>query len=304
MQYEIISDEQVATRARWVNDLRNAAASFAATSERTFEALKAEVSSDGGEALLSHIRFCGTIPESYAHDSTEEKAYSKYTDSVIAEALGFIGLNAQVLDGRADMADVEAASRDYDLVADAKAFRLTRTAKNQKDFKVAAMDRWRYSKMYSVVVAPIDHLPARTSQIYLDASSRNVCVLSYSHLAAVVRAKMTVGDDFAIELLHELLKEPGLMNPGKDAQAYWRRLNVILLENNPTMGDIWKTEKIANTECVSILKEEGLRFYSEERTKILRLSKEEAVSRLLKSYRIEDKIAAINRFSQNRLLDI
>ena len=33
----------------------------------------------------------------------------------------------------------------YSLVADAKAFRLSRTAKNQKDFKVQAMDglAWR-----------------------------------------------------------------------------------------------------------------------------------------------------------------
>jgi hypothetical protein len=37
---------------------------------------------------------------------------------------------------RADSADVEGATKDYTIVGDAKAFRLSRTAKNQKDFKV------------------------------------------------------------------------------------------------------------------------------------------------------------------------
>lgn len=301
-----VTNEQVATRGRWVAMLADSATTFAATSRRTFDVLKHEVDQGGYEPLLSHVRFCGTIPEKYRHDSTEEKAYSKYTDSVIAEALTFIGLNALVLDGRADMADVEAATvgNGYDLVADAKAFRLTRTAKNQKDFKVAAMDRWRYSKEFAVVVAPIDHLPARSSQIYLDASSRNVCVLSYSHLAAVIQAKVAFGADFAIGVLHRLLAEPGLMNPSKDAQAYWRGLNRILVSAGPGMKDVWKAEKEANLAVVDILKREGLEYYSEERSKILRLSHEEALQRLLDTSKIDDKVAAIRGFAGNGLLDV
>lgn len=299
-----VSPKQIDTRDRWVATLAESASSFAATSRRTFEVLKREVDVEGYEQLLSHLRFCGVIPERYRHDSTEEKAYSKYTDSVIAEALTFIGLNAVVLDGRADMADVEAAAAGYDLVADAKAFRLTRTAKNQKDFKVAAMDRWRYSKEFAVVVAPIDQLPTRNSQIYLDASSRNVCVLSYSHLAAVVQSKVTIGEEFAVNLLRGLLAEPGLMNPSKDAQAYWRSLNRVLLGSASEMRDIWKVEKEANIAAVGVLKTEGLNYYSEERTSILRLSHQEALDRLLDSYKIDDKIAAIRRFAGNGLLDI
>lgn len=299
-----VTEEQIATRKRWVATLGQSASTFAATSRRTFDALKREVDQGGYEHLLSHIRFSGTIPERYRHDSTEEKAYSKYTDSVIAEALTFIGLNAVVLDGRGDMADVEAAAAEYDLVADAKAFRLTRTAKNQKDFKVAAMDRWRYSKEFAVVVAPIDHLPGRTSQIYLDASSRNVCLLSYSHLAAVIQSKVTLGEDFAIDLFHRLLAEPGLMHPSKDAQAYWRSVNRTLLGTTPEMRDIWKTEKEANLAAVGVLKTEGLEYYSEERTKVLRLSHNEALQRLLENYKIDDKIAAIQGFATSGLLDV
>lgn len=300
-----ISAQQIETRMRWVKTLSESAETFAATSRRTFDALRMEVEQGGYGHLLSHIRFCGTIPESYRHDSTQEKAYSKYTDSVIAEALLYLGLNSMVLDGRADMADVEAvAPTGYSLVADAKAFRLTRTAKNQKDFKVAAMDRWRYEKDFALVVAPIDQLPHRASQIYLDASSRNVCVLSYSHLAAVIQAKEAFGADMAIDLLEALLAEPGLMNPSKDSRSYWRSINTLIASADPSMADIWKAEKVANLAVIEILKEEGLRFYSEVRSQILSLSHQEALNWLMDSHRIEKKVGLINKFSGNNLLEI
>ena len=84
-----------------------------------------------------------------------EKLYSKYTDAVVSEALVAIGLNSLVLDARSDSADVQARASDFSLIADAKSFRLTRTAKNQKDFKVQAMDDWRGGLDYAVVVGPI-----------------------------------------------------------------------------------------------------------------------------------------------------
>jgi hypothetical protein len=42
-------------------------------------------------------------------------------------------------------------------IADAKAFRLSRTAKNQKDFKIQAMDSWKRGKPFAMVVCPIYH---------------------------------------------------------------------------------------------------------------------------------------------------
>lgn len=300
-----ISDEQVETRALWVRRLKESAATFAATSLRTFEELRREVEADGPEKLLSHVRFCGTIPESYRHDSTEEKAYSKYTDSVIAEALTYLGLNATVLDGRADMADVEAvAPTGFSLVADAKAFRLTRTAKNQKDFKVAAMDRWRYGNDFALVVAPIDQLPSRASQIYLDSSARNVCVLSYSHLAAVIQAKEALGGEVSMSLLKSLLAEPGLMNPSKDSRVYWRAMNQVVVSAGSEMRELWRAEKVANLSVVDILKREGLAYYARERAAILGLSHQEALDRLMRTHKIDEKIEAILGYAGNDLLDV
>lgn len=191
--------------------------SFGDDSTRMAEELRAEIARDGSEALLDHLRLCGAIPEQYGHDSSEEKLYSKYTDAVISESLSTMGLRSVVIDTRADSPDVQARAGDYSLVADAKAFRLSRTAKNQKDFKVQAMDGWRGGLDYAVLVCPIYQLPSRSSQVYQQAIARNVCVLSYSHLAALVGLATRQGPSFAEVGLHEVLKstseERGLVVP-------------------------------------------------------------------------------------------
>ncbi len=74
----------------------------------------------------------------------------------------------------------------YSFVADAKVFRLSRTAKNQKDFKIQAMDNWKFGKPFAMVVCPLYQIPSKNSQIYQQASARNVCIFSYSHLAVLV----------------------------------------------------------------------------------------------------------------------
>lgn len=78
--------------------------------------------------------------EAYAYDSGAEELYAKYTDVVIHEAFKAIGLVSTVLKGRTDTADVERVCDSYSFVADANAFRLSCTAKNQKDFKIQALD--------------------------------------------------------------------------------------------------------------------------------------------------------------------
>jgi type II restriction enzyme len=108
--------------------------------------LIAEIQREGPAALLDHLHLCGAIPEEYGHDTSEEKLYSKYTDALLSATFRQIGLTSIVLTERADAADVEAVGPNYALVADAKAFRLSRTAKNQKDFKIEALHGWKRGK--------------------------------------------------------------------------------------------------------------------------------------------------------------
>src|SRR5579863_1461634 len=108
------------------------------------------------DELVVLLEQTGIIPEEYAHDSTHEKLYAKMSDCVVAHLFKQLGLETQVVKERADSADVLGRSRfhNYSFAADAKVFRLSRTAKNQKDFKVNSMNEWKGDAEYAMIVCP------------------------------------------------------------------------------------------------------------------------------------------------------
>ena len=124
----IISDKAIAKRRYWIEEIRNLSGDFGNDTGKLEKALETEITKDGISVLIDHLRLCGTIPESYKHDTSEEKLYSKYTDCLLSLAFTSLGLKSLVLKERADAADVEAFAKDYSFVADAKAFRLSRIA--------------------------------------------------------------------------------------------------------------------------------------------------------------------------------
>ena len=176
---QLISSSAIEKRTYWIEEIRKLSGNFIDDSTRLDNELAAEINAEGPSALIDHLRLCGDIPESYAHDSSEEKLYSKYTDSLLCKSFNTMGLTSLVITARGDVADVEAVAEKYALVADAKSFRLSRTAKNQKDFKVAALDGWKHGKEYAMVVCPIYQLPTKSSQIYQQASMRDVFIFTY-----------------------------------------------------------------------------------------------------------------------------
>ena len=290
-------------RSRWVDELENLSGSFGDDSTKMLEELQEDIRQDE-EALLDHLRLCGAIPEKYGHDSSEEKLYSKYTDAVISEALSAMGLKSAVLDARADTADVQAHASAYSLVADAKAFRLSRTAKNQKDFKVQAMDGWRHGLDYAVVVCPIYQLPTRTSQIYQQAIARNVCVLSYSHLAALVTLAMRTEPARSEEGLNKVLKSVSILHPSKSAVDYWTGINRALVNSLGSDIDLWKAEKIASQESLAIIKKESIRYLTVERDRLLSLSHQEALNELVQMAGFNSRIQKVERIQHGSLLRV
>jgi len=228
----------------------------------------------------------------------------KYTDVVIHEAYLSMGFNSIVLKERADVADVECVNDDYSFVADAKAFRLSRTAKNQKDFKVQAMDGWKHGKPYAMVVCPVYQLPSRASQIYQQAGARSVCIGTYTHLAVFSRYAKMKSKNKAMELVHEVFKTVEAKNPSKDANTYWQTVNRKILDFDKKISNIWKEEKRASLDSILISRKEALDFLASERELIMKLSKAEAIKDVLKSSKIENKISAIKSVGDNGLLGL
>jgi type II restriction enzyme len=301
---KIISDSAIKRRKYWIEEIRKLSGDFGADTDRLEKELRAEIAKSGTSALIDHLRLCGNIPESYGHDSSEEKLYSKYTDCLLALSYEALGLKSLVLKERADAADVEAFANGYSFVADAKSFRLSRTAKNQKDFKVQAMDGWRKGKDYAMVVCPIYQLPGTSSQIYEQAIRRNVCIFTYSHLTLLLTYSELDGKAKAEKLLEKVFQTVSQLNPSKTASSYWLEVNKVILTFSKKIGDIWQAEKEAAAESIIIAKEEALTFLAQEREKIMRMSHAEALKELIKVHKIESKIKTINAISDNGLFII
>lgn len=301
---KIISKDAIKRRNQWVAKIGGLNGDFASNSLEMEKSLGSEINKLGTQTLLDHLRLSGNIPESYGHDTSEEKQYSKYTDSLLCFAYKQMGLKSIVITERADVADVEAFADKYSFVADAKAFRLSRTAKNQKDFKVQAMDRWKHGKPYAMVVCPIYQLPSRSSQIYSQAITRSVCVFTYSHLSLLVRYAEEVGKKKAEDLLLQIFDIIPSMNPTKSANDYWITINRTMLNHSKSISKLWQDEKIAASESIEIAKKEALIYLASEREKIMRMSHDEALKELIKSSKIESKIKIINKISDNGLFGL
>lgn len=302
MKIEIITEEQVKKRAEWIIEISRLSGNFGDDSDKVEQELTQDITNDGIDTLYGHLRLCGAIPELYEHDSTEEKLYSKYTDILISKAFETMGLTSCVIKERADAADVECVSEDYSFVADAKAFRLSRTAKNQKDFKVQAMDGWKRGKPYAIVVCPIYQLPSRTSQIYQQAVTRSVCIFSYTHLLVLLRYAFSQSNEKSIQLLHNIFKTVDSLNPSKDAISYWLAINRLIIDFDKPLLDIWTEERRASEESILLAKEEALTYLALERERILKLSKEAAIREVIKSRKIDNKVTVIESVADNGLL--
>lgn len=300
----VISKEAVKRRTYWVDEIKKLSGNFSDDYDRLEKELTLEVKKGGSQVLIDHLRLCGNIPEKYGRDSSEEKLYSKYTDCLLSLSYEMIGLKSIVLTERADAADVDAYAKDFSFVADAKAFRLSRTAKNQKDFKVQAMNGWRRDKDYAMVVCPIYQLPKLRSQIYNQATTLNVCIFTYSHLALLLSFTEKEGEKKGEKLLKAVFETVQALNPSKNATDYWLGVNKSILSFSKEIDKLWKTEKIAALESIKIAKEQDLMFLAEQRTKIMKMSHKEALKELIKINKIEEKINIIKSITDNGLFDI
>jgi type II restriction enzyme len=266
---------------------------FTESSKRMVEYVDAE---NNFMDLLDQI---GVIPESIDHDSTEEKLFAKASDAVLARAFREIGLKATVITERADAADVviESKYHDYTMVADAKAFRLSRTAKNQKDFKVVALSGWRQDADYAVLCSPYFQYPSNQSQIYAQSIDHNVCLLGWEHLVFLIRNGIkedvnfnlsnlwSFGEDYSHKVIAAERKKC-FLEKFNSRLVDVTNLDIGILEN-VFMEQIVKLSDRAVTEK---------QFWENEKKKIEGYSKEQAIRELIISKKIDEKIIQIGKY--------
>jgi hypothetical protein len=262
------------------------ATSFKERTEQLFEQLE-DLDHD---AVVEHVEYAGVIPESYSHDSSEEKLFAKYCDYLLAKALAELGMKSSVIEERADAADVSASIRKYSVVGDAKAFRLSRTAKNQKDFKVEALNQWKKHADYACLVCPLYQYPTKTSQIYDQAIRYNVTLLSFTHLGFLLRADKINPDEF-----DKIWKVSGTLTSGKEAVPYWNAMSRQVARAANSSVEDWDKYLLDSKRILHEQAKVELQFWESEKERIRRMSHDEAVEALIAALRIDSNISMITR---------
>ena len=148
----------------------------------------------------------------------------------------------------------------------------------------------------------IKHFPTRNSQIYYQAIARNVCIVSYSHMAVLVSFSLHRGTKQAEIAFHDILKAVATLNPSKSAVDYWKGINQTLVQSLDKDGNLWTIEKTASIESLESVKQESLRYLQSERDRLLALSHQEALAALVRSARIESREAQIRNVEHGELL--
>ena len=246
--------------------------------------------------LVSQI---GSIPEDIGHDSTEEKLYAKVSDILLAKSLIEMNLEATVLTQRADCADVVAQSHyhRYSLVGDAKAFRLSRTARNAKDYKVNSMAIWKGDSEYAVLVCPYFQYPKSNSQIYKEALSGNIALFSWEYLYILL--KEGIRESSSINL-SALWNQSGIISKTTTVS---NSKSCFLNQQNQNISKILKITPEKFYEYFNSVKElivergnTEIQYYEQEIERVKQLNREEAIAELLGNLKLESKIATVRGF--------
>lgn len=249
------------------------------------------------------VKEIGTIPENIEHDSTEEKLYSKASDIVLARCFRMLGLSARALDERADSADILAESisgYNYSLVADAKCFRLSRTAKNQKDFKVSNLSDWRGAENeYAVLVAPYFQYPQATSQIYSKALDNNVCLLAWEHISIMLDQKIKETDSLSLESLwnaSQMMARDKTLSFANAKCCFLPKMDVYVARKTG-LSDKKYNEILQSYKNLIIQRgKTEISYWNKYVKTIKKYTREQAIDELIKAKKLQEKINAINTY--------
>ncbi|WP_298739488.1 HindIII family type II restriction endonuclease [uncultured Treponema sp.] len=260
------------------------------------------VDSLADEDIKRIVKEIGTIPECIRASSSEEKLFSKSSDIILARCFRMLGLKSKAVAERADSADVIAESlhHKYSLVADAKCFRMSRTAKNQKDFKVAALSNWRGGENeYAVLVSPYFQYPKAESQIYKTALDNNVCLLAWEHISILLDYNISENENFSLETIwnsSSMLVRDSKISYENAKCCFLPKINFFIAKKmGVSLSDFLK---LLNEQKLVIVKRGSFELaYCENKIEEIKsYTYEQAISELIKETKLEEKISVINSY--------
>ncbi|MDR1924125.1 MAG: HindIII family type II restriction endonuclease [Planctomycetaceae bacterium] len=251
------------------------------------------------QELIPLITEIGVIPEDIRHDSSEEKLFSKVSDILLAKCFQELGLKSTVNKERSSCADVVAKSNfhGYTLVGDAKSFRLSRTAKNQKDFKVKSMADWREDNDYAVLVCPYYQYPKSKSQIYGQALNQNVSLFAWEYFAILLENNIFESESLNVSKLWNIsFTLSANINVAERNNCFLSKQDIIIRSFMNLQDDVFNEyfEKYRNS--IVARGEDEIQFWKNKIAEIKQYTREKAIEELLISLKLNAKIASIKRY--------
>jgi type II restriction enzyme len=250
-------------------------------------------------SFINIVQQIGMIPESIAHDSSEEKLFSKASDAVLSRVFRELGLKSTVLTERADSADVLAESpiHGYTLVADAKAFRMSRTAKNQKDFKITALSGWRNDSEYAVLCSPFFQYPQARSQIYKQAVDNNVALISWEHLSFLLEHEIQENETITLAPIWNFSDDYAkTVVVSESKRCFIPEYSSFIAEHLGYSQNDFSTLIDAQIEIIKQRGDVERGYWESQKAEIRSYSREKAIDELIKSKKIDEKISQIESF--------
>jgi type II restriction enzyme len=156
------------------------------------------------------------------------------------------------------------------------------------------LDDWRKENTFAILVSPLAQYPTNSSQIYTQAIEKNVTLLSYLHLQLLLESEKISNLETlwktGIDLQQKLPK-----NDWNKSKIYWQEINQNVC--NVTNVDIsvldkYKQKEIEITQSLGL---EGIDYWQNTIENYKKLSKEEAIKKLIKAEKIENKIVTIKK---------
>lgn len=233
----------------------------------------------------------------------EEKLYSKASDIVLARCFRILGMDAKALDERADSADILAESTQgyqYSLVADAKCFRLSRTAKNQKDFKVSNLSDWRGSENeYAVLVAPYFQYPQNKSQIYSKALEYNVCLMAWEHISLLLESGIRETEQFSLESLwnsSQMIARDSSLAFANRQDCFLRKVDKFVAKKLQMDDEVYEIELRKYKSFLIVRGKIEINYWKNQIEIIKGYSHEQAIKELIMAKKLNEKIAVISNY--------
>lgn len=277
--------------------------------KRMSKDVEISLSAASNDEFVEIVREIGIIPEKYDHDSTQEKLYAKMSDCVVATIFKKLGFQTLVLTERADAADVSGKSvfHGYDFVVDAKVFRLSRTAKNQKDFKITSLSHWKKDADYAMLVAPYYQYPNTSSQIYAQVLNTGVALSSFEHLLFLLSNKIKETKDISLRSMFEYPKDVAkriLAADVKKAKNIFDALDKVTCScSTLKLEALISFKALFMNSFISSRAKQEKEFWENEIQTIQKLSLDEARDALIENKKIRSKIASIQAFIVNQTIN-